>query len=313
MLKNTKTRHGNARRGGKNREATFRTLMTRLRARTSLNAEEIQKLADFLSKLWREREMLFNNRISRARKMLDSMLADEVISAGDITTAANAQVISTGDITTPENEATEKGEKKIPPYNPPIRKDPKRNPPIARARTREDGKWSGLFAEFWDAYPKSCPRKVGRNKCRAKYAALMDKSEDPAALHAEMIAGLERWCRSQDWVEDNGKFIKAPLVWLNQENWKDSPSPYSLRSAATAIERAADERERMAKEQAAALRRNAVAALTERDWALCAESCANCTGRSCAKGHRLPCDHRLTQRPVPPSECPHFIAKEVAE
>ncbi len=287
--------------------------MTRLRARTSLNAEEIQKLADFLSKLWREREMLFNNRISRARKMLDSMLADEVISAGDITTAANAQVISTGDITTSENEATEKGEKKIPPYNPPIRKDPKRNPPIARARTREDGKWSGLFAEFWDAYPKSCPRKVGRNKCRAKYAALMDKSEDPAALHAEIIAGLERWCRSQDWVEDNGKFIKAPLVWLNQENWKDSPSPYSPRSAATAIERAADERERMAKEQAAALRRNAVAALTERDWALCAESCANCTGRSCAKGNSLPCDHRLSPRPVPPSECPHFIAKEVAE
>ena len=61
----------------------------------------------------------------------------------------------------------------------------------------------------------------------------MDKSEDPTALHAEIIAGLERWCRSQDWVEDNGKFIKAPLVWLNQENWKDSPSPYSPRSAAT--------------------------------------------------------------------------------
>ena len=59
----------------------------------------------------------------------------------------------------------------------------------------------------------------------------------------------------------------------------------------------------------AKLRESAVAALTERDWALCAESCANCTGRSCAKGHRLPCDHRLTQRPVPPSDCPHFIAK----
>ena len=54
---------------------------------------------------------------------------------------------------------------------------------------------------------------------------------------------------------------------------------------------------------------NAVAALTERDWALCAESCANCTGRSCARGHRLPCDHRLTQRPVPPADCPHFSAK----
>ena len=56
-----------------------------------------------------------------------------------------------------------------------------------------------------------------------------------------------------------------------------------------------------------------IAALTERDWALCAESCANCTGRSCARGNSLPCDHRLSPRPVPPSECPNFIAKEVAE
>ena len=123
---------------------------------------------------------------------------------------------------------TEKGEKKIPP-SPPIRKDPKRNPPIARARAREEGKWHGFFAEFWDAYPKSCPRKVGRSKCKVKYAALMDKSENPAALHAEILAGLKRWTSSQDWVEDGGKFIKMPLVWLNQENWRDSPAPYAPR------------------------------------------------------------------------------------
>lgn len=76
----------------------------------------------------------------------------------------------------------------------------------------------------------------------------MDRSENPAALHAEILAGLKRWSSSQDWVEDDGKFIKMPLAWLNQENWKDSPSPYSPRSTATAVERAADERERRTKE-----------------------------------------------------------------
>ena len=84
----------------------------------------------------------------------------------------------------------------------------------------------------------------------------------------------------------------------------------------TACERRITDGERMneaARVQQAKLHANAVAALTERDWALCAESCANCTGRSCAKGHRLPCDHRLTQRPVPPSDCPHFSAKGGAE
>ena len=77
-------------------------------------------------------------------------------------------------------------------------------------------------------------------------------------------------------------------------------------------ERRIAEGERMneaAQSQRAKMLGNALAALTERDWALCAESCANCTGRSCAKGHRLPCDHRLTQRPVPPADCPHFSAK----
>ena len=77
-------------------------------------------------------------------------------------------------------------------------------------------------------------------------------------------------------------------------------------------DRKAAEAERLNEAQSARLaklRESAVAALTERDWELCAESCANCSGRSCSKGNSLPCDHRLSPRPVPPSECPHFSAK----
>ena len=93
--------NGNAR-----RELTFRSLMAGLRARQSLNAEEIQELADALSRLWRAREMRYNNRIRRARKMLDSMLDGK-----------EPQVISTGDITSPE-KSTKEAEKENPPAPP---------------------------------------------------------------------------------------------------------------------------------------------------------------------------------------------------
>ena len=74
--------------GNASRELTFRSLMAGLRARKSLNAEEIQELADALSRLWRGKDVLFAARIHRARKMLDSMLdgiETEVITTGVIT------------------------------------------------------------------------------------------------------------------------------------------------------------------------------------------------------------------------------------
>ena len=86
---------------------------------------------------------------------------------------------------------------------------------------------------------------------------------DPMAFHAAILAGIERWCRSQDWVEDEGKFIKAPLVWLNQENWNDDPAPYSPRRTKAELEA---EAVAARKEES---RRAAIAALTANDWALC--------------------------------------------
>ena len=210
--------------------------------------------------------------------------------------------------------ATEKGEKKIPPTPPYKKRAQKRAPSpayaLACAHACEGAApvnaADALFDEFWSAYPSECPRKVRKAMCRAKYAKLVAGAEDPAALHAAILAGLARWRKCQDWVDNDGKFIMAPLVWLNQENWKDSPAPYVPHRRTAPLDRKTAEAERLneaERVQKAKLRESAVAALTERDWALCAENCANCTGRSCAKGHRL------TQRPVPPSDCPHFIAK----
>lgn len=59
-----------------------------------------------------------------------------------------------------------------------------------------------------------------------------------------------------------------------------------------------------------ASRRSAIAALSERDWALCRESgCRHCAGSGCSRGIALPPDHRLNPRPCRPEECPGFSAK----
>ena len=199
---------------------------------------------------------------------------------------------------------TEKGEKENPPH--PLKEKTQKEIPNPRARACEETEFVRYFGEFWSAYPSECPRKVGRKKCGAKYASLMRNAKDPAALHAAILAGIERWRRSQDWVEDEGKFIKSPLVWLNQENWNDSPAPFSPR-------RAADDRERCREVQSAAARESAIAALTEADWALCRDTgCRHCAGRGCLRGIALPPDHRLNARPHRPEECPGFEEGGVA-
>ena len=58
-------------------------------------------------------------------------------------------------------------------------------------------------------------------------------------------------------------------------------------------------------------RRAAIAALTAKDWALCAERCANCRASGgCLAEIAVPPDHRLNARPCSPEECPRFAAKE---
>ena len=93
--------------GNASRELTFRSLMAGLRARKSLNAEEIQELADVLSRLWREKSQLYYVRISRARKMLDSMLDGE-----------DPQVLTTVDSTSPF-AGGERREREKSPLHPP--------------------------------------------------------------------------------------------------------------------------------------------------------------------------------------------------
>ena len=121
---------------------------------------------------------------------------------------------------------TEKGGKEISPLIPPTKKGSQKESFLssACARACEDRiDLANKFDEFWAAYPSECPRKVQKSKCRAKYLKRLQQAKDPSALHEEILAGIKRWEKSLDWTNGSGQFIKAPLVWLNNENWKDAP------------------------------------------------------------------------------------------
>lgn len=77
-----------------------------------------------------------------------------------------------------------------------------------------------MFSEFWAAYPSECPRKVDKKKCLAKYKTILSAHPD---IHSEIMYGLHQWKVCDTWTKDGGRYIKAPLVWLNGENWKDNP------------------------------------------------------------------------------------------
>lgn len=79
-----------------------------------------------------------------------------------------------------------------------------------------------VFDTFWKAYP----RKV--NKPGALKAWKNKKLNDSIDI---ILAGLERWKASRQWVKDGGQFIPHPATWINQERWNDdvdSDSGYQL-------------------------------------------------------------------------------------
>lgn len=69
------------------------------------------------------------------------------------------------------------------------------------------------FAEFWEAYPRT-NRKVAKQQCLDKWARY------GCAEQASLILAHVEWMKTQeDWTKDQGRFICAPLVYLNQQRW----------------------------------------------------------------------------------------------
>ena len=167
--------------GNASRELTFRSLMAGLRARKSLNAEGIQELADALSRLWRERNHLYTNRLARAAKMLQGMIdvdAVEVASTGDATTRETDEVASTGDATSPF-AGGERREREKSPHTPLKEKDQETSlnahargklftkPTVEEIAAHIKAKGYTFDAEtFWNFY-ESKDWYIGKNKMKS--------------------------------------------------------------------------------------------------------------------------------------------------
>lgn len=70
------------------------------------------------------------------------------------------------------------------------------------------------FNTFWQTWPAH-KRKVARSQCAAKW-----ETKGCDAIADAVMAALARAMRSDDWTKEGGKYIPAPLVWLNQDRWE---------------------------------------------------------------------------------------------
>ncbi len=73
------------------------------------------------------------------------------------------------------------------------------------------------FDEFWKLYPAVADRKAAKPQCLTKW-----KTRNFAAIKARILSALKAQKASDKWQEDGGRFVPAPLVWLNQERWTAS-------------------------------------------------------------------------------------------
>ena len=80
-------------------------------------------------------------------------------------------------------------------------------------------KGNKMFEQFWSAWPKN-PRKGGKAVCLAKWSKLkLDLQADQIIKHVDWMKTTEAW------KKDNGAFIPAPLVYINQMRWDGAEVP----------------------------------------------------------------------------------------
>lgn len=71
------------------------------------------------------------------------------------------------------------------------------------------------FEEFWTAWPKS-DRRHDKVKCAEKW-----RRNGFDALADTILADIAVRKAGRKWLEDGGKFIEAPLTYLNGKRWED--------------------------------------------------------------------------------------------
>ncbi len=73
------------------------------------------------------------------------------------------------------------------------------------------------FDTFWAAWP-SHPRKTSKGKCLEKW-----RKDGLAKQAAKVVEVVEKLKDTKGWLKNDGEFIPAPLVWLNNDGWDCDP------------------------------------------------------------------------------------------
>lgn len=71
------------------------------------------------------------------------------------------------------------------------------------------------FEDFWTAWPKN-DRKQDKVKCAKKW-----RTDGLDAVADQILADIATKKLTRKWQEDGGKYIEAPLVYLNGRRWED--------------------------------------------------------------------------------------------
>jgi uncharacterized protein YdaU (DUF1376 family) len=77
------------------------------------------------------------------------------------------------------------------------------------------------FHRLRDEYPNP----IHIEEARRVWIGLIDQDLIIESNVAEVFAGLDRWKRSSNWADEEGKYIPGLAKWLSGHRWQDHPRP----------------------------------------------------------------------------------------
>lgn len=78
------------------------------------------------------------------------------------------------------------------------------------------------LVEAFEAFIARYPNRIGIDEACRQWTSLVGNEITGATL-PEVMAGLARWIASDQWRNENGKYIPAPAKWLRERKWLDHP------------------------------------------------------------------------------------------
>lgn len=78
---------------------------------------------------------------------------------------------------------------------------------------------SGAFLRFWTAWPKSV-RKGEKGECLQRW-----RKNDFDLVSEQILSHVEAMKTTHEWAKESGRFIPAPLVYLNKRRWEGAEPP----------------------------------------------------------------------------------------